>query len=68
MMSEEKDQQAFEKREKKDAKKERGHTPLDEFEDQQFVDDIPLDDLEIEMEQEEKKEQSQDDSQSARKP
>lgn len=42
-------------------------TPLDEFQDQQFADDIPLEDLKIETEQEENKHKTQDDSQSERK-
>lgn len=41
--------------------------PLDKFKDQQFVDDIPLEDLKIENEQEIKKEKSQNASQSERK-
>lgn len=40
---------------------------LDKFKDQQFVDDIPLEDLKIETEQETKKEKSQSTSQSERK-
>ncbi len=40
---------------------------LDTFKDQKFVDDIPMEDLKIETEQETKKEQSQNTSQSERK-
>lgn len=41
--------------------------PLDTFKDQQFVDEIPLEDLKIETDQETKKEKSQSTSQSERK-
>lgn len=40
---------------------------LDEFKDQQFVDDIPLEDLKIENEQETNKKKSQSTSQSEKK-
>ena len=49
----------------KNAEEERNS--LDQFKDQQFVDDIPLEDLKIETEQETKKEKSQSTSQSERK-
>lgn len=42
-------------------------TTLDEFKDQQFVDDIPLEDLKIEQEDEKDKHKTKDDSQSERK-
>ena len=42
-------------------------TPLDEFEDRKFVDDIPLEELKIETEQEKKKKKTQNDSQSDKK-
>lgn len=42
-------------------------TPLDEFANQKFADDIPLEDLKIEVEQEENKEKTQNTSQSERK-
>lgn len=42
-------------------------TELDIFEDQKFVDDIPLEDLKIEQEQEKDKHKTQDTSQSERK-
>lgn len=53
-------------------KSERDHraedrTPLDEFDEQKFTDDIPLEDLKIDQKQEDKKEKSQDDSQSEEK-
>lgn len=47
--------------------REEDRTSLDEFQDQKFADDIPLEDLKIEAEQEEKKKKSQDDSQSEEK-
>lgn len=40
---------------------------LDEFKEQQLVDDIPLEDLKIEQEDERKKHKTKDDSQSERK-
>jgi len=40
---------------------------LDEFADQRFVDDIPLEDLKIEQEDEKNKHKTKDDSQSERK-
>lgn len=52
---------------KKHDAREEERTPLDAFEDQKFVDDIPLEDLKIEAEQEKKKHKTQDDSQSAQK-
>jgi len=67
MTANEKDRQAFEKRHKQDYKEPSEQTSLDEFKDQQFVDDIPLEDLKIEMEQEKNKDKSQDDSQSSKK-
>jgi len=42
-------------------------TPLDKFEDQKFVDDIPIQDLKIETEQERDKHKTQNDSQSEQK-
>ncbi|ASN06451.1 hypothetical protein [Virgibacillus necropolis] len=42
-------------------------TKLDEFKDQQMVDDIPLEDLKIEQKDEKKKSKSKDESQSERK-
>lgn len=42
-------------------------TELDKFKDQQFVDDIPLEDLKIEQEDEKDKHKTKDDSQSERK-
>lgn len=46
---------------------EEGRTELDEFKDQQHVDDIPLEDLKIEQDDERKKHKTKDDSQSERK-
>lgn len=46
---------------------EEDRTSLDEFKNQKFADDIPLEDLKIETEQEKDKEKSQDTSQSERK-
>lgn len=43
------------------------HNPLDQFEDQKFVDDIPLEDLKIEAEQEKDKHKTQNKSQSEQK-
>lgn len=40
---------------------------LDEFENQKFVDDIPLEDLKIEQADEKNKHKTKDDSQSERK-
>lgn len=42
-------------------------TLLDEFINQKFVDDIPVEDLKIEVEQEKNKEKTQNTSQSERK-
>lgn len=42
-------------------------TKLDEFKDQQMVDDIPLEDLKIEQKDERKKSKTKDESQSERK-
>lgn len=42
-------------------------TPLDKYEDQKFVDDIPLEDLKIQAEQEKNKHKTQTDSQSESK-
>jgi len=47
--------------------REEGRTPLDHFEDQKFVDDIPLKDLKIETDQERNKHKTQDHSQSESK-
>lgn len=47
--------------------REEERTPLDQFEDQKFVDDIPLEDLKIETEQERNKHKTQDRSQSDKK-
>ena len=46
---------------------EEDRTKLDDFREQQFVDDIPLEDLKIEQEAEKDKHKTQDDSQSERK-
>ena len=46
---------------------EEDRTKLDEFPEQQFVDDIPLEDLKIEQEDEKNKHKTKDDSQSERK-
>lgn len=53
-------------------KKQRDHfeedrTELDEFENQKFADDIPLEDLKVETEQEKDKRKTQDTSQSKQK-
>ncbi|WP_249871426.1 hypothetical protein [Oceanobacillus saliphilus] len=42
-------------------------TELDKFDNQKFADDIPMEDLKIEMEDEKKKKKTKDDSQSERK-
>lgn len=42
-------------------------TKLDDFSEQQFVDDIPLEDLKIEQADEKNKHKTKDDSQSERK-
>ena len=47
--------------------REEKRTPLDKYKDQQFVDDIPLEDLKIETKQEKNKHKSQDTSQSEEK-
>lgn len=47
--------------------REEDRTALDEFADQKFADDIPLEDLKIEAEQEEDKHKSQNTSQSEEK-
>lgn len=47
--------------------REEDRNELDEFVDQQFADDIPLEDLKIEAEQEENKLKSQNTSQSEEK-
>ncbi|MGJ9459518.1 hypothetical protein [Oceanobacillus sp. CF4.6] len=46
---------------------EEDRTKLDEFENQKFADDIPLEDLKIEMKDEKKKTKTKDASQSERK-
>jgi hypothetical protein len=54
----------------KTKRQERGvekRNPLDEFEDQKFADDIPLEDLKMEAKEEKKKTKSKDASQSERK-
>lgn len=56
-----------EKINKQEDYREEDRTPLDQFKDQQFVDDIPLDDLKIELAQERKKHKTQDESQSTNK-
>lgn len=47
--------------------REEDRTPLDQYKDQQFADDIPLEDLKIEAEQEKDKRKTQDSSQSEEK-
>jgi len=47
--------------------REEDRTELDEFTDQKFADDIPLEDLKIEAEQEKNKHKSQNTSQSEEK-
>lgn len=54
----------FEKRNKVDGRKTQDDTPIDEFKDQQFTDDIPLEELKIKVKQEKDKAKTQDDSQS----
>ncbi|GAB3807165.1 hypothetical protein [Virgibacillus kimchii] len=54
----------------KEKRQERGverRNKLDEFENQKFTDDIPLEDLKIEAKEEKKKTKSKDASQSERK-
>ncbi|WP_067726477.1 hypothetical protein [Oceanobacillus damuensis] len=46
---------------------EEDRTNLDKFENQKFADDIPMEDLKIEMKDEKKKTKTKDDSQSERK-
>ncbi|MHA6253282.1 hypothetical protein [Oceanobacillus sp. CAU 1775] len=46
---------------------EEDRTKLDDFREQQFVDDIPIEDLKIEQEGEKNKHHTQDDSQSEKK-
>lgn len=58
------DKKLSEKIEKKNDYREEERTPLDEYKDQKFADDIPLKDLKIETEQEKNKHKTQDDSQS----
>ncbi|MBT2598963.1 MULTISPECIES: hypothetical protein [unclassified Oceanobacillus] len=56
--------------ERKDEKSKRNienRTALDEFENQKFADDVPMEDLKIELKDEKKKTKSKDDSQSQRK-
>ncbi|MCF3944812.1 hypothetical protein [Oceanobacillus alkalisoli] len=53
--------------EKKPKWNEERRTELDEFKQQQHVDDIPLEDLKIEQEDEKDKHKTKDDSQSERK-
>lgn len=56
-----------EKIDKKNDYREAKRTPLDKYKDQQFADEIPLEDLKIEVEQEKNKHKTQDDSQSQEK-
>lgn len=52
---------------KQEKSREEKRTTLDQFSDQKFVDDIPLDDLKIELEQEKNKHKTQNESQSTNK-
>jgi hypothetical protein len=51
----------------KDNKKEKKQNTAEKLEGQEFVDEIPLEDLKIEMEDEREKFKTKDDSQSERK-
>lgn len=64
---ENKDKKSTKKIKKQHDYYEEERTPLDEFENHKFTDSIPLEDLKINMEQEENKHQTQDDSQSEEK-
>lgn len=64
MRKDQRDKESFAKRKKADDKKTQNDTPIDEFKDQQFTDDIPLEELKIKAKQEKQKEKTQDDSQS----
>lgn len=46
---------------------EEDRTALDKFENQKFADDIPMEDLKIELKDEKKKRKTKDDSQSEQK-
>lgn len=54
-------------KQKRDNRKEIEKSPLDEFENEKFADQIPLEDLKIEAEQEKNKRKSQDSSQNEEK-
>ncbi|MFS0752101.1 hypothetical protein [Oceanobacillus sp. 1P07AA] len=54
-------------REKKSKRNVENRTALDEFENQKFADDVPMEDLKIELKDEKKKTKSKEDSQSQRK-
>lgn len=56
-----------EKISKKNDYREEERTPLDKYKDQEFADEIPLEDLKIETEQEKNKHKTQNDSQSENK-
>lgn len=61
------DQEAHSKVNKHTEAHEKDRNALDNFQNQKFADDIPLDDLNIETEQEKDKRKTQDTSQSERK-
>lgn len=62
-----KDKEEFKKIEKQHDHFEENRTELDEFENQKFADDIPLEELKVEAEQEKDKRKTQDTSQSEQK-
>ncbi|BAC13245.1 hypothetical protein ACFQ4N_09820 [Oceanobacillus iheyensis] len=54
-------------KDKDEKRKVENRTKLDEFENQKFADDVPMEDLKIELKDEKKKTKSKNDSQSQRK-
>ncbi|MGM8211346.1 hypothetical protein ACLIBH_00995 [Virgibacillus sp. W0430] len=66
-MTQKRDKKAFEKTNNQEEQHEEDRNTLDGFKEQQLVDDIPLEDLKIEKQQEDKKKKSQDTSQSEKK-
>lgn len=67
-MNNKRDREKFNEKIKEQEKShEEERSPLDKYKDQQFADDIPLEDLKIEVEQEKEKHKTQSTSQSEEK-
>ena len=67
MKEEKQNKDIFEKRNKVSRKDTQDDTLIDEFKDQKFVDDIPVEELNIKVKQEKNKRKSQNESQSEEK-